>query len=156
MHLLQESRAILLGSAALIVRDEHRRVVLVKPHYKPVWQLPGGHMETGESPRQAAQREAAEEIGLQVPAGRLLAVDYRPPIAERPTVVHFVFDGGTAHTRELESIVLQAEEIEAWRAVPLDEALRMVKAGGPASRLAQTVAALDSGVTAYLEDGRPV
>jgi 8-oxo-dGTP diphosphatase len=156
MEFFQEGRAILFGAAAMILQDDLRRVLLVKPTYKPVWQLPGGHIEMDESPRLAAQREAAEEIGLHVVAGRLLVVDCRTPNADRPSIIHFVFDGGTVSGRQLESVVLQAEEIQAWRAVPRDEALTMVKPGGPASRLAQTFAALDSGLTAYLEEGRPV
>jgi ADP-ribose pyrophosphatase YjhB (NUDIX family) len=152
----QQGRAILFGAAGMILRDEHRRVLLVKPHYKPVWQLPGGHIDPDESPREAAERETAEEVGLKVAAGRLLVVDYRAPSAERASILHFVFDGGTVSARQLESVVPQAEEIEAWRAVTREEALTMVKAGGPASRLAQTFAALDSGLTAYLEDGRPI
>ena len=36
------------------------------------WELPGGRIEAGESPRQCVQREIDEELGVAVTAGELL------------------------------------------------------------------------------------
>jgi len=36
--------------------------------------FPGGHIEQGETPEQAAMREAGEELGLQIVVRRLVAV----------------------------------------------------------------------------------
>jgi len=69
-------RRLFMGASALLLRDKHRQIVIVKPHYKPVWHLPGGLMEADESPRVAAERETFEEIGLRVRAKQLLVVDY--------------------------------------------------------------------------------
>ncbi|MFE2306801.1 NUDIX domain-containing protein, partial [Streptomyces sp. NPDC059411] len=75
-----------LAGAAVLYRDAAGRVLLVEPNYREGWALPGGTIESdeGESPRAAARRESAEEIGLDLPLGRLLAVDWslgpdRPP-----------------------------------------------------------------------------
>ncbi|WP_246001922.1 NUDIX domain-containing protein [Allorhizocola rhizosphaerae] len=151
-----DQHKVLMGAAGLLLRDDKDHVLLVKPHYKQVWHLPGGLMEHGETPRQAAWRETLEETGLDVAVRRLLVVDFKSDTEDRPACVQFVFDGGYLSERQLKAIVLQPNEISAWRTAPRDEAVTLVQAGGAASRLAQTFAALDSGVTAYLEDGQPL
>lgn len=42
------------------------RMLVVRPHGVPVWFLPGGLVEPGESLREAAAREAAEEVGVSI------------------------------------------------------------------------------------------
>lgn len=37
--------------------------------YPGVWDLPGGHVEPGESPRDAARRELREELGVDAELG---------------------------------------------------------------------------------------
>lgn len=53
----------------LLVRDG--RVLLGHRHparslYPDVWDLPGGHIEPGETPEEALQREVREEVGVEV------------------------------------------------------------------------------------------
>ncbi|MEU6256229.1 NUDIX hydrolase [Streptomyces sp. NPDC047043] len=57
---------------ALWHRDE---VAVVYDRFRGQWELPGGMLEAGESPRQAAVRELAEESG-QVPGDPLQFVGY--------------------------------------------------------------------------------
>lgn len=82
----------LVGVGAIIVRDS--RVVLVKRGRAPLlgeWSIPGGLLETGETLRQGAEREAQEETGLLVHAAELLGVFERlvPDDAQR-TRYHYV------------------------------------------------------------------
>ena len=48
--------------AAMIARSP-RGMVLVFSRYRQVWELPGGFIDPGESAREAAVRELAEEAG---------------------------------------------------------------------------------------------
>ena len=41
------------------------RILLVKTSYLTYWNLPGGYVKRGESGRQAALRELAEEVGVR-------------------------------------------------------------------------------------------
>jgi len=61
-----------------------RRTESVRKHRGEI-SFPGGRLEPGEDPRQAALREAAEEIGLPSSAVEVLG-----ELDERPTVTSFV------------------------------------------------------------------
>jgi ADP-ribose pyrophosphatase YjhB (NUDIX family) len=147
---------VLAGAAALF-RDGEGRVLLVEPNYREGWALPGGTVEsdTGESPREGARRETAEEIGLDIRLGRLLAVDWVRGTA-RPPLVAYLYDGGVLGERQLKAIRLQEEELLSWRLVPREElADHLSGALGRRVLAALDVLAEGSG-TAELEDGHRV
>lgn len=62
--------------AAVLVRDARGQILLVQQSYRSsaIWLPPGGWVDRGETPEQAACREAREEVGLEVAVGRPLAV----------------------------------------------------------------------------------
>ncbi|MFF4951146.1 NUDIX domain-containing protein [Streptomyces chattanoogensis] len=145
-----------IAGAGAVFRDTQGRILLVEPNYRDTWILPGGTVEsdTGESPRQAARRETAEEIGLDVELGALLAVDWVRG-KERPPLVSYLFDGGVLDEAQLAAIRLQEEELLSWRLVHWDEAETMVSAG-MRLRIRAALDALDAGRgPAELEDGLP-
>src|SRR5580692_3629841 len=101
-------------SAGGLITDPAGRVLVVKPNYRDHWTLPGGICEFGESPRAGCTREVAEELGIDLQIGRLLAIDWQPAQemygpAARPAVF-FIFDGGTLTS--LSAIRLQPEELD--------------------------------------------
>lgn len=49
---------------ALVAIYVGRALLLVKSSYRDEWNLPGGSVNPGETPDEAAQREMEEEIGL--------------------------------------------------------------------------------------------
>lgn len=65
-----------LGVNVAIIHDG--RVLLTLRSDFPVWCLPGGAVDDGESLAQAAVREACEETGLDVALTRLVGVYSRP------------------------------------------------------------------------------
>ncbi|MCU4183220.1 NUDIX domain-containing protein [Acidiferrimicrobium sp. IK] len=74
--------AIVTGPAGVVLH-RHKRLGL--------WLQPGGHLEPGETPWEAAVRETAEETGLVLEA--------RIGSGGHPEVVHVdVHDGGRGHT----------------------------------------------------------
>ena len=61
--------------AGAVVRDDAGRLLLVRRGHAPsagLWSVPGGRVEPGETPEQAAAREVQEETGLEVEVGMLL------------------------------------------------------------------------------------
>lgn len=140
------------AAGALFV-DTDGGVLIVEPTYKATWEIPGGHVERGETPREACLRELREELGIDLAVGRLLAVDWAPHV--RDERVRFVFDGGLLEEEQLEAIELAPEELTSWAFLPPEELFVMME-----PRLARRVlAALEAraaGATAYLEHGVPV
>lgn len=61
---------------AAIVLVNNDKVALIERYRqgKHYFTFPGGHIEEGETPEQAALREAEEELGLHVTIKRLLAI----------------------------------------------------------------------------------
>ncbi len=96
------------------ITDRSGRILLVKPNYRDHWSVPGGICEFGEPPHEGAAREIAEELGLALPVGRLIAVDWSRQYGDhnRP-IMHFLFDCGVLDDGA--GITLQAEELDDYR-----------------------------------------
>jgi 8-oxo-dGTP diphosphatase len=138
----------LFAAAGALFTNRAGQVLLVKPNYREHWSLPGGILEHGEPPHVGADREVAEEIGVDLTPGPLLVVGWTPPDDERPRpIVHFVFDGGVL--ADDVPIRLQEEELDDYRFVDPSNLARYL----PSFMIARVSAALMAradGATVYL------
>ncbi len=69
-----------IPAATAIVTDDGGRILLIRrnrPPAKDRWALPGGFIEMGESPSDAARRELEEECGVRASAPSLIDIVYQ-------------------------------------------------------------------------------
>ena len=139
-------------AAGALFFDSASRILLVDPVYRDTWDLPGGAVEAEESPYAACRREVAEELGLDRPPGRVLAVDWVPSRRLRPEGLVVVYDGGTLGTAEIDAITLPEDELAGFAFVATDElAARATPLVG--RRIAACLEAKAAGTVVSLEDG---
>jgi 8-oxo-dGTP pyrophosphatase MutT (NUDIX family) len=141
-------------AAGALYRDSAGKVLLVDPVYRDTWDLPGGAVEAEESPHAACHREVAEELGLDRPIGRVLAVDWVPSRPGRPEGLIMVYDGGVLATEDIEAITVPDGEIAGFAFVRPDQVAGQVN---PlvARRITACLDALAAGTVVSLENGSP-
>ena len=72
-------------------------------------------MEPVGSPCQCAEHEAIEELGIAIPAGRLLVASHSPAHEKVPSpMLHFIFEGSRFEELEVGSIRLGPNEIDKY------------------------------------------
>lgn len=87
---------------ATVVALHRGSVLLVAQPRMSLLALPGGKLEPGESPREAAQREFAEETGIVVAANQLNDLGLRLAVTERLTISPFAIADPPSPTRAAE------------------------------------------------------
>lgn len=97
--------------AGCLLYDANDQLLLVKPSYKSSWEIPGGVVESNESPRTCCEREVTEELGLNIQIGRLLIVDYNKANPPKTESLMFIFDGGLLSQSDFETIRLAPKEL---------------------------------------------
>jgi 8-oxo-dGTP pyrophosphatase MutT (NUDIX family) len=139
-------------AADVLICDEAGRVLLVDPTYKAGWDLPGGMAEANEAPRAAAARELNEEVGLSVPVGRLLVLEWAPARGPWDDQLVFIFDGGTLPSQRAATLRTVDPELARLEFVPLSDATERMR-HDIADRLRRACAALETGDVEYREHG---
>ncbi|MGK5674690.1 NUDIX domain-containing protein [Micromonospora sp. URMC 106] len=141
-------------AAGALFFDDEGRVLLVRPSYKKHWDIPGGYVEPGESPRAACVREVQEELGLMPALGPMLVVDWAPAEHEGDKLL-FIFDGGSLGAEQERDIRFSDGELTEWRYVGAES----LEQYGPARlvrRIRTAIAARSSGISAYAEHGSAI
>jgi 8-oxo-dGTP diphosphatase len=98
--------------AAAIPLTTDDRIILLKRGFDPgkdLWTFPGGFVDLGESVEQAAQREAQEELEIDITITGLVGVYSRP--SER--VILIVFAATTAQTPQTTPEAIQVQTFTA-------------------------------------------
>jgi len=138
-------------ASGVLVWDERGRLLMVRTHNRSTLILPGGLVESDESPADAGQREVFEEVGLTGSLGRLLAVQHLVAEEYRPSSVQFVFDSDPQVGSPV--LTLQAAEIAHAHWLDPDEAVAFHGARGR-GRLRAALTAHAGGPTAFLDATR--
>lgn len=96
------------GAVAIIERDDGRWL-MVKPVYREGWSLPGGLIDRGEAPADAAVREFGEELGLRI------RVEGEPWVVfdSRMRRIETVFRAELLDDIDLDAIAVQTHELDA-------------------------------------------
>lgn len=136
--------------AHLLLTDSEDRVCILQTTFKPDFELPGGILEVGESPRDGLAREVREELDHRLDIGRLLVVDWLVPYLGWEDAVELIFDAGTLSDPDL--LRPDGREIASVHWLELSAAAARM-APFAQGRLRAAWSARRHGQTFYLEGG---
>lgn len=107
------------ASAAVLIENLNGELLIVKANYKTHWSLPGGVIDAGESPVDAAVREVKEEVDLDLRKDQLQLVAIASRKSTECMTYQFVFytteDCGAADIR------LQESELDELKFISRDD-----------------------------------
>ena len=99
----------------LIKRTEIKRG---KPNSLPnYWDIPGGMVESGETPKDAVIRETHEEVNLNVSVGRILHEDSNYDKEKDTVFTRLVYQCELLENQTTENIFLQEDEHSEYKLV---------------------------------------
>jgi 8-oxo-dGTP diphosphatase len=142
-------------AAGALCRDQAGNILLVDPNYRDTLDTPGGVVEAEESPHAACRREVAEEVGLDRPVGRVLALDWVPSQPGRPEELVIIYDGGILGPAEIDAITVPEDELDGFAFVHPDQVSSRVRPV-VGRRIQACLQALATGSVVALEDGNPI
>ncbi len=111
--------------AAAVIRCEDKIFATLRSHgeYSGYWEFPGGKLEEGETPQEAAVREVREELSAEVELGELISqVEYDYPDFHLTMYCYFarMLSGELRLNEHDEARWLKKEELDSVRWLPAD------------------------------------
>jgi len=140
-----------VSSRGIFINGENK-ILLVKPLVGKNWLVPGGRVESKESPVSGCKREIMEEIGLEWKVFDFCAVDYNRNDDDDKDTVCFVFYCGIIESDLESKIILQDGEINDYGFFSIEETESLMSSRGY-NRLKNAFEAKLNGGVVYLEDG---
>ena len=133
-----------------LLRTDGDRVLLCELTYKQAWDLPGGVVDPGESPAECVAREIAEELGIEVSVGGLLAVNWLPPYRGWDDALLCLFDLGRVPEALVQEMTFEPREIRSvhWA----DPETITANVAPYTAQMISEVHTIQSGQVAYLEN----
>lgn len=84
-------RPMTLGVRAMLIDETGGRIFLIRHTYVPGWQMPGGGVETGETLREALDKELMEEGNIRLTSSpQLFHVYFNRRTSRRDHIILFI------------------------------------------------------------------
>lgn len=126
----QAHRPKALAETNVLLTDPAGHALLLHPTSArdQEWCLPGSGIDSdaGEGPREAARRILRDQLSLDLPLGRLLAVDWING-APRLSRIVYTFHGTTLGEHDLARIRLRPHQHAEWRMASSDDSKDLVR-----------------------------
>ncbi|UEG51860.1 NUDIX hydrolase [Mucilaginibacter daejeonensis] len=117
--------------AACVLIPHNDFYLIIRKRSTQQWTLPGGIVESGESPMAGAIRECQEETGIRPSIEGLYHVYYSEPvIGEKISYgdsIHLIFKAKPITADQLDQICFPDQEADKYQWVALDEVASFVK-----------------------------
>lgn len=138
-------------ASGVIIRNLDKKILMVKPSYKSVLEIPGGVVEKDESPYEACKREVNEELGLNLIIGRMLCVDYNKSDDKKTESLMFIFYCGDINNDTIERIRVDGKEMMSFNFMSLEE-IRGKTTESLYNRIKMSIKAIENQTSYYLQN----